>query len=480
MLWLQSVSWSLYWLSTLITGLYCLYHFILSVIRLFKTSPGKSPGSVETLPSVTIQLPIFNEPAVANALFESIDNIQYPKHLLEIQILDDSTDDTLKISQAWNHKWKSEGKNVKLFNRKVRTGYKAGALQAALQQTEGKFIAIFDADFRPEPTFIHELLPFFQKEEIAAVQARWSFQNQDENLLTQLQAMQLNTHFYNEQKVKNDLRWPLQFNGTGGIWRKSAIEEAGGWQADTLTEDLDLSYRVQMQGKRIQFYQDVNIPCELPYEMSGLKIQQHRWMKGGAETAKKLLYKVWISDLSPIQKIIGSVHLLSSTVYIAVFAMVISSLLITITLQEHTVSQTKSYLGYLPFFLFSFGLWIANPPDNNKNNVFLQRMTLLIKIPLLLIFSLGLSYHNSRAALEGWIGIKSPFHRTPKVGRQKVSYLSNSPTRLLQQLPELVLGILCLLALCINGKNYPFFYFHILASMGYLSIFFLTFKSQFK
>ncbi len=480
MAWIQSAAWSIYWLSTFITGVYCVYHFILSVIRLFRTPSFKSSEPLEVMPDVTIQLPIFNESAVAYALFESVDKIQYPNHLLEIQILDDSTDNTLKISQEWYQKWTQEGKNVKLFNRKVRTGYKAGALQAALEKTDGKYIAIFDADFRPDPNFINELLPFLQKDEVAAVQARWSFQNQDDNLITQLQAMQLNAHFYTEQKVKNDLHWPLQFNGTGGIWKKSAIEEAGGWQADTLTEDLDLSYRVQMQGKRIVYYPDKNILCELPYEMSGLKIQQHRWMKGGAETARKLLPKLWTSGLSPSQKIMGSIHLLSSTVYIAVFTMVVSSLLITITLNQQSLPSSTSYLGYTPFFLFAFGLWVANPPDARKNDVMLQRLALLIKIPLLLIFSLGLSFHNGRAALEGWRGVKSPFNRTPKVGQQKKLKLLHSPASILEQLPEIILASFCFLALCIKGKDYSFFYFHILASIGYLSIFFLTIKSQFK
>ena len=251
----------------------------------------------ENLPLITIQLPIFNEKYVVERLIANIIKLEYPKERLEIQVLDDSTDHTLILAKSAVDHYKSEGFDIQHITRENRKGFKAGALKEATKYAKGEYIAIFDADFLPEPTFLRKVLPYFNDPKVGVVQARWEHINQEFSLLTRLQAFQLNVHFTVEQRGRDVSDYLLQFNGTAGIWRKETITNAGGWEADTLTEDLDLSYRAQLKGWKIVFRDDIGAPAELPSEINGLKSQQFRWMKGGAETARKMLPSIWGSSL---------------------------------------------------------------------------------------------------------------------------------------------------------------------------------------
>ena len=239
-------------------------------------------------PMVTVQLPMFNELYVAERIIETCAAFDYPKDKLQIQVLDDSTDETKDVIAKKVAEVAARGINIQHVHRVDRTGYKAGALDAAMDKVQGDFIAIFDADFVPEPDFLQKTMPYFEDEKIGVVQTRWGHINKDYSILTELQAFGLNGHFAIEQGGRNAAGHFINFNGTGGVWRKKCIEDAGGWEHDTLTEDLDLSYRAQMKGWKFQYLEDVVAPAELPITMSALKSQQHRWMKGGAECFIKM------------------------------------------------------------------------------------------------------------------------------------------------------------------------------------------------
>ncbi|NNF22426.1 MAG: glycosyltransferase, partial [Saprospiraceae bacterium] len=301
--------------------LYCLMQFHLmlhykSHKRLWKKEAEPKPLMNGDFPLVTIQLPIYNEFFVVERLIDKIMSLNYPKDKLEVHVLDDSTDDTVELSRQKVKEYQSEGFEIRLIHRKDRKGYKAGALKEALPFANGEYIAIFDADFLPDSDFLLDTMPYFRDEGVGVVQTRWGHLNQNYSLITELQAFQLNVHFTVEQQGRESADYLLQFNGTAGVWRTKTIRDAGGWEADTLTEDLDLSYRAQLKGWKFVYLEDVLSPAELPSEMNGLKSQQYRWMKGGAETARKLLPQVWRSKLKTIQKIHATTHLMGSSVFL--------------------------------------------------------------------------------------------------------------------------------------------------------------------
>ena len=305
----------------------------------------KAEGNQE-LPFITIQLPIFNEMYVVERLLENVTKFDYPRDKFEIHVLDDSIDETVEITKKEVEKYQAQGFNIQQIRRTNRQGYKAGALKEAMQFAKGEFIAIFDADFLPRPDFLRTTIAhFLVNEKVGVVQTRWEHINQNYSLLTRLQAMQLNVHFTVEQKGREAGNYLLQFNGTAGVWRRACIDDAGGWQSDTLTEDLDLSIRAQLKGWEITYLEKFGSPAELPAEMNGLKSQQFRWMKGGAESAKKLLPTVWKSDLKLSQKLHTTSHLLGSSVFIFIFIVGIFSVPLLFILNE---------LGLKPHFLSIF------------------------------------------------------------------------------------------------------------------------------
>jgi len=381
-----------------------------------KRQPVKSPPTTpEDLPFITIQLPVFNEQYVVERLVDSITKLDYPKDKFEIHLLDDSTDDTIEISRRKVAEYQAKGFNIELIHRTDRSGYKAGALKDAMSKAKGEFIAIFDADFLPRVDFLQATIPYFNNPQIGLVQTRWQHINEGYSVLTRLQAMQLNVHFTVEQQGRKAGNCLLQFNGTAGVWRRTCIEDAGGWEADTLTEDLDLSYRAQLRGWDISYLERFGSPAELPSEMNGLKSQQFRWMKGGAENARKLLPTIWKSHLSFRQKMHATGHLMGSGVFICIFVSSIISVPMIFILQM--LGMDIAFLGIfligLPAILAVY--YEANVIAELKKQSFLKKLIkFIILFPVFLALSMGLSLHNTIAVIQGYLGKQSPFVRTPK------------------------------------------------------------------
>ena len=372
-------------------------------------------------PFITVQLPIFNERYVVERLIENIIHLDYPKEKMEIHVIDDSTDITKELAKKAIENYQDSGINISHITRPNREGFKAGALKEAMQYARGDYICIFDADFLPKPDFLRRVLPYFEDDQVGVVQTRWEHINQDFSLLTRLQAFQLNVHFTVEQKGRDAGNLMLQFNGTAGVWRRETIEDAGGWEADTLTEDLDLSYRAQLKGWKIIFREDIGSPAELPAEMNSLKSQQFRWMKGGAETAKKMLPTVWKSSLKPVQKFHATMHLLSSTVFLFVFVIGVFSVPILFFLNPLGIDPT--YLGVFMLALLSIitVYFSANMELAEKDEPWIKTFFKFIFLfPVFLALSMGLSLHNSIAVIQGYLGKKSAFVRTPKLNITKI------------------------------------------------------------
>lgn len=435
-------------------------------------------------PFVTIQLPIYNEMYVVQRLVDNITKFDYPKDRFEIHILDDSDDETIAIAEAKVKEYKALGFNIERITREKRTGYKAGALKDGMKYAKGEFIAIFDADFLPNPSFLKETIPYFEDEKIGVVQTRWEHINQDYSLITKLQAFQLNVHFTIEQVGREEADYLLQFNGTAGVWRRETIDSAGGWEADTLTEDLDLSYRAQLKGWKIHYREEIGSPAELPAEMNGLKSQQFRWMKGGAETAKKMLPSVWKSDLSLSKKLHASIHLLSSSVFLCVFIIGVFSVPVLFLLE--TIGFNARYFGiFLLSMLSIVGVYfVANVRTTWKGESYLKIIfKFLFIFPVFLALSMGLSLHNSIAIIQGYIGKKSPFVRTPKFDIKNIADKLNKDKYMATKIPftTIMEGILCLYFIYaiyagIEMHNNSFILLHILLALGYGAICYYSVK----
>lgn len=374
-------------------------------------------------PKVTVQLPMFNEMYVAERIIETVAAFDYPRDKFQIQVLDDSTDETKDLIAKKCAEVAATGINIQHIHRVDRTGYKAGALDAAMDQVEGEFIAIFDADFIPEPDFLLKTIPYFQDEKIGVVQTRWGHINKDYSILTELQAFGLNGHFAIEQGGRNSSGHFINFNGTGGIWRKSCIEDAGGWEHDTLTEDLDLSYRAQMKGWKFKYLEDVIAPAELPITMSALKSQQHRWMKGGAECFIKMWKRLLTAKGVRLgDRIHGLSHLFNSSVF--VFILLISLLSLPVLHVKDSFSDLNYVLQYGVIFLLSTAFlmvyyWFSY--RDKTSNGFGSFFRFIGRFFQFLIVSMGLALNNTVAVIEGYLGIKSSFVRTPKFNVSKKS-----------------------------------------------------------
>jgi len=440
----------------------------------------------EEWPFVTVQLPIFNEMYVVERLIDSIAQFDYPKERFEIHILDDSTDETVEITRRKVEAYRAEGYQIEQICRENRQGFKAGALRDAMPCAQGDFIAIFDADFLPRAEFLKQTIPYFEDEAVGVVQTRWEHINEDYSLITRLQALQLNVHFTVEQCGRMSGNYLLQFNGTAGVWRRETIESAGGWEADTLTEDLDLSIRAQLKGWKIRYLEMVGSPAELPAEMNSFKSQQFRWMKGGAETAKKMLPTVWKSDLKIGQKLQATSHLLASTVFVFVFLTGVFSVPLLFLLSDLIeMGFNKNLFAYFLVGLLSIiGVYYVGnvqAPFQPQKNFSKSLYKFLFLFPLFLALSMGLSLHNTVAVLQGYLGKQSPFVRTPKFNIRslkdsfkKRKYLSRKLT-----LTTIFEGLLTLyfLAAVISGiylQNMTFIVFHLMLALGYGAIFYFT------
>ena len=478
-----------YAISLLYITIYCLFqfHLLLHYTKSKRSSQKRIEAKPELngkYPFVTIQLPIFNEYFVVERLIDNICDLDYPRDRFEVHILDDSTDETVELSQKKVEEYKARGFNIELIRRKNRQGYKAGALRDAMAYAKGEFIAIFDADFLPQKDFLKSTLPYFNDEQVGIVQTRWGHINQAYSMLTELQAMQLNVHFTVEQEGRESANYFLQFNGTAGVWRRSTIDDAGGWEADTLTEDLDLSYRAQLKNWKIVYLEEVKSPAELPAEMHGLKSQQYRWMKGGAETAKKLLPKVWASDLSISQKVHASGHLLASSVFLFVFTIGVLSVPLLVL-----INPMKVDVSVLGFFLISLLAIIAVYYVANVESAWEGRsrvrsiVKFVVLFPAFLALSMGLSLHNSIAVLQGYLGRQSSFVRTPKFGISNITDRLNrvryrkskiSLVTILEGILALYFFAAIILGLYLGDSS--FMIFHLLLFFGYSSIFYYSIK----
>ncbi|WP_266369264.1 cellulose synthase family protein [Tellurirhabdus rosea] len=367
----------------------------------------------EQLPVVTIQLPIYNELYVAERLIDAVCSLRYPASKLEIQMLDDSTDETVEIIARKVAEYQQKGIDIKHIRRPDRKGFKAGALAYGLERARGQFISIFDADFMPEPEFLLKTIPHFEDPKVGIVQTRWTHLNQDYSVLTKLQAFGLNAHFFIEQSGRNAEGYFMNFNGTAGVWRKTAILDAGGWSSDTLTEDLDLSYRAQLRGWKFVYREDIGSPAELPVAMNALKSQQYRWMKGAAECARKLMTRVLTAPHVPFRvKVHAFFHLLSSSTFVLVLAMAVLSVPVLFVRITHPELTTAFYL--ISFFqlnllililFYGIPFWLERRNEVGKIGYYFLMYSCLM---------MGLSLHNGLAVIEGFIGRKTPFIRTPK------------------------------------------------------------------
>ncbi len=366
----------------------------------------------DDLPAVTVQLPVYNELHVVERLLRAVAALDYPPDRLEIQVLDDSTDATVARVQRVVAELRSRGVDLTHVRRDDRAGFKAGALRAGNARARGEVVAIFDADFVPPPDFLRRMVPHLLADErLGMVQARWGHLNEDHGYLTRVQAMALDGHFAMEQRVRSRCGHFINFNGTAGLWRRRCIIDAGDWQSDTLTEDLDLSYRAQLAGWRMLYLHEVVAPAELPAEISGLKSQQFRWTKGAIETARKHLGSVWRADLPLRLRLQSTVHLTSNLVF--PFILIIAVLNIPMILVKHADPALAPVFNAMSVFLlatvatFAFHLCA----QRSLHADWRRRLRLF---PLFMAGTMGLAVVNTRAVLEGLTGRRSEFVRTPK------------------------------------------------------------------
>ncbi|WP_439883505.1 cellulose synthase family protein [Pontibacter sp. MBLB2868] len=439
----------------------------------------------EIWPMVTVQLPVYNEKYVVERLIDAVAALDYPADKFEIQLLDDSDDETSDLIQQ----------KIKAYpqlqfhhvRRPDRSGFKAGALKYGLDLAKGELIAIFDADFVPQPYFLKRVVPCFKKMSTGMVQTRWTHLNKDYSVLTRLQAFGLDAHFYIEQVGRNSQGAYINFNGTAGVWRKSTILDAGNWQDDTLTEDLDLSYRAQIKGWKFIYLPDVESPAELPPVMSALKSQQFRWTKGGAEAAVKHLGAVLASGASLRTKYHALAHLLNSTVFVAVLvASLVSVPLLWAKVNKElpAVVFEVGVFTLLSFLILSLVYFQANTIVNTSGNRPKRVKEFLLYFPLFLSVSMGLALHNAVAVWEGWSGRKSPFIRTPKFNLEEGQYKwqDNFYLTLKMSLTTYLEGILGLLFLAVAiwsivQQEYGLLIFHVMLAVGYLLVFFQSWQS---
>ena len=376
-------------------------------------SLANEPWERNSFPPVTVQLPVYNERHVVRRLLRAVAALDWPQDKLQIQILDDSTDDTTEQIESEIALLKHKQVKIEHIRRSVRTDYKAGALRDGMKLVSGEYIAIFDADFLPSPDFLQRTIPlFFKDEQVGCVQTRWGHINRDESLLTRGIALGIDGHFWIEQTARSRIDAFLNFNGTAGVWRAACIQDAGGWRARTLTEDLDLSYRAQLKGWKILYDNQHVVPAELPLQLDAFKSQQFRWAKGSIQTAKMLIADVWRAPIKLWQKVLASVHLLNY----AVHPMLLLNLILTIPMLI-----TKESLWLVSPFLL---LGAIGPPTMylfaaHRQGFSLQRS--LRDLAVLVPIGIGLSINNTRAVIEALNGTSGEFHRTPKFASPKGS-----------------------------------------------------------
>jgi cellulose synthase/poly-beta-1,6-N-acetylglucosamine synthase-like glycosyltransferase len=392
------------------------YYLVYAYMKNKDKVPGPPPAWDGPLPRVTIQLPIFNEMYVIDRLLAATVKIQYPRELLEIQVLDDSTDETVEVARRAVDRCVAQGHNVVYLHRTDRTGYKAGALDAAMQVASGEFIAIFDADFVPSEDFLMKTVPYFIDPKLALVQARWGHVNQDYSLLTKAQSILLDGHFVLEHGGRNRAGHFFNFNGTAGVWRRTAIYDGGGWQHDTLTEDLDLSYRTQLKGWKFMFLPNLVAPAEVPVEMNAFKSQQHRWAKGSIQTCIKVLPSILQSNQPFGVKAEAFFHLTANFNYLLMS--LLSILMFPSMVIRYNMGWYEMLLIDVPLFFLATAS-VANFYVVSQRELYPDWKARLRYIPFLMSIGIGLAVNNTRAVIEAMVGHESAFARTPKYGVER-------------------------------------------------------------
>ena len=486
----------IYFIALLLIFLYALaqLNLMLNYLRADKKKTTETIfdfSNAEEVPFVTIQLPVYNELYVIERLLNNTSRIIYPAHKLEIQVLDDSTDESLHKTAELIKELKSSGLNIYHITRKERKGFKAGALKKGLKTARGEFIAIFDADFLPGPDWLLKTVPYFKDHEIGMVQTRWGHINRNFSLLTKIQAFALDFHFVLEQVGRNFGNHFINFNGTAGVWRKSCILDAGNWQGDTLTEDLDLSYRAQLKNWKFKYLVDVETPAELPVVISAAKSQQFRWNKGAAENFQKLFATLLKNPaVSAKTKFHSFFHLLNSSMFLLILAVAVLSVPMLYIKAAHPEWAIVFYI--LAGFAFSTVIfflcyWITYSRIHGSD--FKNFLNYIGMFFIFFSVAMGFSVHNSVAVLEGHFGKKSEFVRTPKfnISNLKQNWKNNKYLTRTISLNTLIEGILMLYfafgmySAFIVGKekgDFRLFPFHLMLFMGFAYVFFKSFLNR--
>ncbi len=463
----------------------------LSTRKHHKNAPIFDFSKEEETPFVTIQLPVYNELYVMARLLDNIAAMDYPKEKLEIQVLDDSTDESFEKTANHIQELRKTGLDIQHITRENRKGFKAGALKEGLKTAKGEFIAIFDADFLPKSDWLQKTIPYFKDEAIGVVQTRWGHLNRDYSLLTRVQAFALDAHFTLEQVGRNSKGHFINFNGTAGVWRKKCILDAGNWQSDTLTEDLDLSYRAQLKKWKFKYLEEVETPAELPVVISAARSQQFRWNKGGAENFQKMARRVFRNtDISLKTKLHSFLHLLNSTMFLNILIVAILSIPMLYIKNEY--AHLKLYFFVMSFFvistlIFFICYWFTYKTIYGGGFKHFLKYTAMF----FTFFSvaMGFSVHNSIAVLEGHFGKKSEFIRTPKfnISNLKESWKGNkyltqniSPNVIIEGVLMLyfAFGMYSAFVVGDQGGDFGLFPFHLMLFLGFGFVFFKSLTSK--
>ncbi|OEK07855.1 glycosyl transferase family 2 [Flavivirga aquatica] len=445
----------------------------------------------DEIPYITIQLPVYNEMYVMERLLDNIALIDYPKSKLEIQVLDDSTDETVDTTRKQIESLQSTGLDIQHITRTDRSGFKAGALKEGLKVAKGEIIAIFDSDFLPKKDWLKRTVPYFKDESIGVVQTRWGHINRNYSILTKIQAFALDAHFTLEQVGRNSKGHFINFNGTAGLWRKACIIDAGNWEGDTLTEDLDLSYRAQLKNWKFKYLEEVETPAELPVVISAARSQQFRWNKGGAENFRKMLWRVLKNEnISTKTKVHGLLHLLNSTMFLNV--LIVGVLSIPMLYIKNEYAHLRPYFYVMSFFVISTVIFFVCYWHMYKNIYGSGFKNFIRYIGMFFVFfsiAMGFSLHNSIAVLEGHLGKKSEFVRTPKfnINTLKDSWKNNKYIKKTVSIHVIFEGLLMLYfafgmysAFIVGnqGGDFGLFPFHLMLFLGFGYVFIKSLTSK--
>lgn len=454
-------------------------------------SPKFDLSNPDEVPYITIQLPVYNEMYVMERLLDNIAEIEYPKDKLEIQVLDDSTDETIDTTREHVERLQATGLDIKQIIRTDRKGFKAGALKEGLEIAKGEIIAIFDSDFLPEKDWLKRTVPYFKDKAIGVVQTRWGHINRNYSILTRIQAFALDAHFTLEQTGRNSKGHFINFNGTAGLWRKACIIDAGNWEGDTLTEDLDLSYRAQLKNWKFKYLEHVETPAELPIVISAARSQQFRWNKGGAENFKKMFSRVISSqNISAKTKVHGLLHLLNSTMFLNV--LIVGVLSIPMLYIKNEYAHLRPYFYVMSFFVMSTIIFFICYWFMYKNIYGGGFKNFIRYIGMFFVFfsiAMGFSLHNSIAVLEGHWGKKSEFVRTPKfnISKYKDNWKNNKYMKKTVSVHVVFEGLLMLYfafgmysAFIVGnqGGDFGLFPFHLMLFVGFAYVFFKSLASK--